>query len=52
MKLRWLGSLLAILLLSGVFAQSTTDLRITWYDDGNEGQVLRDLLDRFEADNP
>ena len=52
MKFRWLGTLLAVLLLSGVFAQSTTDLRITWYDDGNEGQVLRDLLDRFEADNP
>jgi alpha-1,4-digalacturonate transport system substrate-binding protein len=28
------------------------ELRITWYDDGNEGSVLRDLLDRFEADNP
>lgn len=27
-------------------------LRITWYDDGNEGLVLRELLDRFEADNP
>lgn len=29
-----------------------TELRITWYDDGNEGAVLRDLLDRFEAENP
>ena len=29
-----------------------TELRITWYDDGNEGAVLRELLDRFEADNP
>ena len=29
-----------------------TELRITWYDDGNEGSVLRDLLDRFEANNP
>jgi alpha-1,4-digalacturonate transport system substrate-binding protein len=29
-----------------------TELRITWYDDGNEGAVLRDLLDRFEANNP
>lgn len=29
-----------------------TELRITWYNDGNEGEVLRDLLDRFEADNP
>ena len=27
-------------------------LRITWYDDGNEGVILRELLDRFEADNP
>ncbi len=29
-----------------------TELRITWYNDGNEGEVLRDLLDRFEAENP
>jgi alpha-1,4-digalacturonate transport system substrate-binding protein len=27
-------------------------LRITWYDDGNEGTILRELLDRFEAENP
>jgi alpha-1,4-digalacturonate transport system substrate-binding protein len=27
-------------------------LRMTWYDDGNEGAILRELLDRFEADNP
>lgn len=27
-------------------------LRITWYDDGTEGVILRELLDRFEADNP
>lgn len=43
------------LLLTGVFAVSAQDpveLRITWYDDGNEGVVLRDLLDRFEAENP
>lgn len=33
-------------------AAAQTDLRITWYDDGNEGQVLRDLLDRFEEANP
>jgi alpha-1,4-digalacturonate transport system substrate-binding protein len=23
-----------------------------WYDDGNEGEVMRGLLDRFEAENP
>ena len=33
-------------------AEGVTELRITWYDDGSEGAVLRDLLDRFEADNP
>ncbi len=30
----------------------TVTLRITWYDDGKEGEVLRDLLNRFEAKNP
>ncbi len=33
-------------------AQDPVELRITWYDDGIEGTVLRDLLDRFEAENP
>ena len=33
------------------FSQDTVELRIRWYNDGNEGEVLRDLLDRFEADN-
>ncbi len=28
------------------------ELHITWYDDGTEGAVLRDLLDRFEAEHP
>lgn len=33
-------------------AQAQVELRMTWYDDGNEGQVMRDLLDRFEEENP
>ena len=33
-------------------AGDAVELRIAWYDDGNEGSVLRELLDRFEADNP
>ncbi|MEZ5668955.1 MAG: ABC transporter substrate-binding protein [Alphaproteobacteria bacterium] len=33
-------------------ALAQTELRITWYNDGNEGEVMRDLLDRFEAANP
>src|SRR5690625_811106 len=44
------AALAALVLLGSAAAQ--TELRFTWYDDGNEGQVLRDLLDRFEADNP
>ncbi len=55
MKQRILFTLLAALLLMAVAplsAQEPVELRITWYDDGNEGAVLRDLLDRFEAENP
>ncbi len=44
--------LLLTTLVSSVSAQDPVELRITWYDDGNEGVVLRDLLDRFEAENP
>lgn len=33
-------------------AGDVVTLRITWYDDGSEGSVLRELLDRFEAENP
>lgn len=47
-RLLWL--VLALTALSPALAQ--TELRITWYDDGNEGAVLRDLLDRFEEANP
>jgi len=28
-----------------------TQVRIMWYSDGNEGDVMRDLLDRFERQN-
>ncbi len=46
--------LLAVLMLGtlSVHAQDKVELRIVWYSDGNEGQVIRELLDRFEADNP
>lgn len=32
-------------------AQAQTTVRIAWYSDGNEGEVLTDLLKRFEAQN-
>ncbi|MFZ4815343.1 MAG: ABC transporter substrate-binding protein [Phototrophicaceae bacterium] len=48
------SALVLVLLMSmslAVYAQEPVELRIAWYSDGNEGEVLRDLLDRFEADN-
>ncbi|MCK6578605.1 MAG: extracellular solute-binding protein [Anaerolineae bacterium] len=53
-KLLTLVTLLALIVLAtSVAAQDApVELRITWYDDGSEGAVLRDLLDRFEAENP
>jgi len=33
-------------------AQNSVELHFTWYNDGVEGQVLRSLLDQFEAQNP
>jgi len=54
MTRRTLTALLATLILSILVgsAFSQTVLRMTWYDDGNEGIVIRELLDRFEAENP
>src|SRR5690606_6495492 len=46
-----IGLLLALSVLP-LAAQDVVELRMTWYDDGNEGDVLRNWLDRFEAENP
>jgi alpha-1,4-digalacturonate transport system substrate-binding protein len=32
--------------------RAETSVRIAWYSDGNEGEVLLDLLKRFEVKNP
>ncbi|GAB4419603.1 MAG: ABC transporter substrate-binding protein [Anaerolineae bacterium] len=37
---------------ASLWAQDQVELRILWYNDGIEGDVLRELLDRFEAENP
>jgi alpha-1,4-digalacturonate transport system substrate-binding protein len=42
---------LSLAATSAAMAQST-ELRMMWYSDGNEGEVMRDLLDRFEKANP
>ncbi len=33
-------------------ASDPVELRFIWYDDGEEGAVMRELLDRFEVQNP
>ncbi|RCS23066.1 carbohydrate ABC transporter substrate-binding protein [Phyllobacterium salinisoli] len=40
---------LALLTTTAAFAG---DVRIMWYSDGVEGEVLKDLISRFEKDNP
>lgn len=45
-----LGALAASLLATS--AAFAGDVRIMWYSDGNEGEVIRDILDRFQKDNP
>lgn len=58
MKLRMSFMMLLIvallLPLAAINAQGDepVELRMTWYDDGNESQVVRDLLDRFMEENP
>ena len=38
-------------LLHGTAEAQTTTLRMAWYSDGNEGEVMADLLKRFEEQN-
>lgn len=38
-------------LVAAGLAQAQTTVRIAWYSDGNEGEVVSDLLKRFEAQN-
>lgn len=40
------------LISSSPSALAQTQLRMTWYSDGNEGEVITDLVRRFEAKNP
>lgn len=51
-KFAILFTLLLLVAVLGAQAQDVVELRITWYDDGAEGTVLREQLDRFEAENP
>lgn len=45
--------LLTLLIVSvSLTAAQEVEVRFLWYNDGSEGDVMRDLLDRFEEDNP
>ena len=56
MKLETAFLLVLVLTLAipatSIMAQDQVELRIMWYNDGNEGDVLRGLLDAFEAEHP
>ena len=45
---------LTAMLGTGAWAQSDqqVELRMMWYSDGIEGEVMQDLLTRFEEQNP
>ncbi|MFV0490423.1 MAG: ABC transporter substrate-binding protein [Pseudorhodobacter sp.] len=42
---------LALALMSGA-SLAQTELVMTWYNDGNEGETMQALLDKFQAANP
>ena len=44
------GCAFALAMTAGALAQ--TQLRMTWYSDGNEGEVITELVKRFESKNP
>lgn len=48
----WLVGAVLAATLTTLPAMAQTTLRMTWYSDGNEGEVMKDLLARFEAKNP
>lgn len=50
-KTRSMLAALAVGLLTSTAAMAG-DVRIMWYSDGVEGEVLKDLLDRFMKENP
>ncbi len=47
-----LGTSAVALTLAATAAFAETELRMMWYNDGIEGEVMQSLLDRFEEANP
>lgn len=51
MRVALLLTLLTLVIMPAA-AQDVVELRIMWYNDGQEGDALQALLDQFEAENP
>lgn len=51
MSKTWIGAS-ALAMVAGMAAAQTTEVRIMWYSDGVEGEVMADLIARFEAEHP
>ncbi|MDP3408808.1 ABC transporter substrate-binding protein [Bosea sp. (in: a-proteobacteria)] len=52
MRKHWMSTLALVAgLTAGGVVQAQTTVRIAWYSDGVEGEVVSDLLKRFEAQN-
>jgi len=55
MTMRWTRVFTAgaiALAMMATAASAQTELRMLWYNDGNEGEAMQSLLDKFEAENP
>ena len=46
------GTAIAAALSFATGAYAADEVRIMWYSDGNEGEVVADLLKKFEEQNP
>ncbi len=49
---RALAVAFTVLFFASTSVQAADELRMTWYNDGNEGEVMQDLLNRFQEQNP
>jgi alpha-1,4-digalacturonate transport system substrate-binding protein len=54
MKLKVFLLLMLLLAAAGITSaqDEPVELRITWYNDGNEGEVMQGILDKFMEENP
>ena len=49
---RLLATTSVLATLGATSALAETELRMMWYNDGSESEVMQSIIDRFEAKNP